>query len=75
MILIDLSGIEIRLENEKWTCKDKDIEEIFSFYDYDFLEFYSPFKDLSLAELATKEMAGKIIKITNKPKFVKGRIY
>ncbi|MBE3128382.1 MAG: hypothetical protein IMZ60_01755 [Actinobacteria bacterium] len=75
MIIINFKGIEASLENEKWTCKDKQLKILLDLYTYDLLEGYSPFKDLSLAELVGKEHGAKIIKITNQPKYVKGRVY
>lgn len=75
MIKIKISGTEIKLENEEWTCEDKELKAMLDSYNYESLEFYAPFPDLALAELVIKEMGGKITKITNKPKFIKGRVY
>ena len=75
MITINISKTEIKLENEKWICEDKNLRAMLDTYNYESLEFYAPFPDLALAELVIKEMGGKIIKITNKPKFIKGRVY
>ena len=75
MITIKIKGTEVRLENEEWACEDKELKAMLDTYNYESLEFYAPFPDLALAELVIKEMGGKIIKITNKPKFIKGRIY
>ena len=75
MIIINFKGIEARLENEKWTCTSKPLKATLDLYNYESLEYYAPFKDLALAELVIKDIGGKITKITNSPKFVKGRIY
>lgn len=75
MITIKIKGTEARLENEEWTCEDKELKAMLDSYNYKSLELYAPFPDLALAELAIKEMGGKITKITNKPEFVKGRVY
>ena len=75
MIKIKYRGIEATLKNEKWTCKDKPFKKILKLYNYDSIEGYSPFKDLSLAEVVEKELGAKIIEIKDQPKYVKGRIY
>lgn len=75
MITIDYKGYKATLEQGKWTCEDKPLKMLLDLFNYDLLEEYSPFKDLSLAELVEKEHGAKIIKITNQPKYVKGRVY
>ena len=75
MIKIKYKGIEAILENGKWTCKDEPLKALLNLYTYDDIEGYSPFPDLSLAELVEKEHGAKIIKITNLLKYVKERIY
>lgn len=75
MITIKLKGIEASLKQGKWTCKDKQLKMILDLFTYDLLEDYSPFKDLSLAALVEKEHGAKIIKITDYPPYVKGRVY
>ena len=75
MITITYKGIEASLENEKWTCKDKALKMLLDLYTYDDIEGYSPFKDLSLAEIIEKEHGAKIIKITNQPPYVERRVY
>ena len=75
MITIKTMGTEARLKDEEWTCEDKELKAMLDSYNYESLELYAPFPDLALAELVIKEMGGKIIKITDRPKFVKGRVY
>ena len=75
MIKILYKGIEASLKDEKWKSKDRPLKKLLDLYTYDLIEGYSPFKDLSLAEIFVKEMGGKIIKVTGQPKTVKGRIY
>ena len=75
MIKILYKGIEASLKDEKWKSKDRPLKKLLDLYTYDMIEEYSPFKDLSLAEIFVKEMGGKIIKVTGQPKTVKGRIY
>lgn len=75
MIVLNLKGIEVKLNKEKWQCEDKDLKDLLSIYNYDSLEIYSPFQDLALAKLVIKKFGGKIVKIINPPKFVKDRIY
>jgi len=41
MIIINFKGIEASLENEKWTCKDKQLKILLDLYTYDLLEGYS----------------------------------
>lgn len=75
MIKIIYKGIEASLKDEKWETKDKPLQKLLNLYTYDMIEGYSPFKDLSLAEIVEKEHGAKIIKITGMPKTVKGRVY
>ena len=75
MIKIIYKGIEASLDDGKWTCKDKPLKALLKTYTYEDIEGYSPFPDLSLAEIIETEHGAKIIKITNQPKYVKGRIY
>jgi len=75
MIKIKYRGIEATLDDGIWECKDKLLKRTLKTYNEDSIEEYSPFKDLTIAKLFTKEIGGKIIKITGAPKTVKGRIY
>jgi len=75
MIVINYKGITASLEQGKWTCKDKPLKKLLDLYSYDDIEGYTPFPDLGLAEIIEKEHGAKIIKITNQPKYVKGRVY
>ena len=75
MITIMIEGVRATLKNEKWECKDKIMKSILETFSYEDIEYYSPWLDLTLAEMVVKELEGKIIKITERPKFIKGRIY
>lgn len=75
MITIMIEGVRATLRNEKWKCKDRIMKSILETFSYEDIEYYSPWLDLTLAEMVVKELEGKIIKITGRPKFVKGRIY
>ena len=75
MITIRIEGVKATLENEKWKCKDKIMKSILDTFTYEDLEYYTPIRDLALAELVVKELNGKIIEITDIPKFKEGRVY
>jgi len=75
MITVRIEGVEATLKNEKWKCKDKIMKSILDTFSYEDIEYYTPIRDLALAELAVKELGGNIIKITDIPKFKEGRIY
>jgi len=75
MITIRIEGVKVTLENEKWKCKDKIMKGILDTFSYEDLEYYAPIRDLALAELVVKEIGGKIVEISDMPKFRKGRIY
>ena len=75
MITIKIYGKEVYLEDEKWKCKDKTIKAMLKKYDYKLLEGYTPFPDLALAKFVVKEFKGEIMKVTDEPEFVDGRIY
>lgn len=74
MITVEIEGVEATLKDGKWKCKDRFMKELLDDFSYDDIG-YSPFQDLTLAQLAVKELEGMIIKITERPKFVKDRIY
>lgn len=74
MITVEIEGVEATLKDGKWKCKDRFMKKLLDDFSYDDIG-YSPFQDLTLAELAVKELDGLIIRITERPKFVEGRIY
>lgn len=74
MITVEIEGVEATLKDGKWKCKDRFMKKLLDDFSYDDIG-YSPFRDLTLAELAVKELDGLIIRITERPKFVEGRIY
>jgi len=74
MITVEIEGVEATLKNGEWKCKDKIMKELLDAFSYDDIG-YSPFPDLAVAERAVKDLKGRIIKITDRPKFVKDRIY
>jgi len=74
MITVEIEGVEATLRDGKWKCKDRFMKKLLDDFSYDDIG-YSPFRDLTLAELAVKELDGLIIRITERPKFVEGRIY
>lgn len=74
-VTIEIEGVQATIKDNKWKCKDKFIEKLLSIFDRNILYGYSPFPDLSVAERAAKDLKGKVIKITDRPKFVEGRIY
>jgi len=75
MITVEIEGVEATLKDGKWKCKDRFMKKLLDDFSYDDIVGYSPFQDLTLAQLVVKELDGMIIKITDRPKFVKGRIY
>ena len=75
MVTIMVEGVIAKLRNEKWECKDRVMKSILETFSYEDIEGYSPFPDLTLAKIVIKELRGRIIKITERPKFVKDRIY
>ena len=75
MITIRIMEVKATLENGKWKCKDRIMKSILDTFSYEDLEYYAPIPDLALAELVVKEIGGKITKITDIPKFRKGRVY
>jgi len=75
MITIMIEGVRATLRNEKWKCQDRIMKSILDTFSYEDIEYYSPWLDLTLAEMVVKELKGKIIEITDRPEFIKGRIY
>lgn len=75
MITIIIMEVKATLENEKWKCKDRIMKSILDTFSYEDIEYYTPWLDLTLAEIVVKELEGKIIKITDIPKFKEGRVY
>lgn len=75
MVTIKVEGVIATLKNEKWECKDRIMKSILETFSYEDIKGYSPFPDLTLAEMVVKELKGMIIKITDTPKPVEGRVY
>lgn len=74
-VTIEIEGIQATIKDNKWECKDKFSKSILSAFSRDMLYGYSPFPDLAVAKEAVRELGGEIIKITDRPKFIKDRIY
>jgi len=74
-VTIEIEGVQATIKDNKWECKDKFMKDLLSIFDRNILYGYSPFPDLAVAERAIKDLKGRIIKITDRPKFIKGRIY
>ncbi|MBA7563190.1 hypothetical protein ES695_02240 [Candidatus Atribacteria bacterium 1244-E10-H5-B2] len=74
-VTVEIEGIQATIKDNEWECKDKFMKGMLSVFSRDILTDYSPFPDLAVAKEAVKELGGYIIKITDRPKFVKGRIY
>jgi len=63
------------IENGKWSSKDKATELLVSLWTPDDIENYSAWPDYTLAEIVSKAVGGEIIKTTDKPKYIDGRVY
>lgn len=74
-VTVQIEGIQATIKDNEWECKDKFIKSMLSVFSKDILLGYSPFPDLAVAKEAVRELGGEIIKITDRPKFIKGRVY
>ncbi len=74
-VTIEIEGIQATIKDNVWECEDKFIKDILSIFKKDILYGYSPFPDLAVAERAAKDLKGKVIKITDRPKSIEERIY
>ena len=74
-VTIEVDGIRATIKDNKWKCKDKFTKDLLSIFNRNILYGYSPFPDLAVAEKAAKDLKGKVIKITDRPKTVEERIY
>jgi hypothetical protein len=74
-VTVEIEGIQATIKDDKWECKDKHLKAMLSVFSRSALTGYFPFPDLAVAKEAVKELGGYIIKITDRPKFVKGRVY
>lgn len=74
-VTIEIEGVQASIKDNKWECEDKLLEDMLSVFSSDTLTDYSPFPDLAVAKEAVRELGGNIIKITERPKFIKDRIY
>jgi len=74
-VTVEIEGVQASIKDNKWECKDKFLKDMLSVFSRDILTDYSPFPDLAVAKETVKELGGYIIKITDRPKFIKGRIY
>lgn len=60
----------------KWGSGDSALADLLSIFSYESLqEFYTPWPDYTLAEMACKALGGKIIEATDPPGYTEGRIY
>lgn len=75
MITIKIGKTEASLKNGIWTCEEKVLKAMLDLFNWDSLEEYSSFKDLDLAHYVVERLGGKVTKITDRPKLVKGRVY
>ena len=74
-VTVEIEGIQATIKDNKWECRDKFLRDMLSIYSMSILRDYSPFPDLAVANKTVKELGGYIVKITDRPKFIKGRIY
>lgn len=74
-VTVQIEGVQASIKDNEWECKDKFLKDMLSVFSRDILVDYSPFPDLAVAKEAVRELGGEIIKITDRPKFIKDRIY
>ena len=74
-VTIKTLGVEATIENLKWKCDNKLIQKALEVCSLEDVEGYTPFPDLSIAKLAIEKFGGRIIKITDKPEAIIGKVY
>ena len=75
MIKLVIWKTNVTLNNGEWGSNNRKLNSLLKYYTYIKIRRYTPFLDLSLAELVISDLGGEIIEITNRPEFVEGRIY
>ena len=64
------------IKNGTWSSRDAIFRQILATR-YNLMRFinYTPWPDYTLAEMACKVLGGKIVKATDPPEYVEGRVY
>jgi len=74
-VSIAFGGVEATVTNGRWRTKAKPVLPMLKLYKLEGIRGYAPWPDYALAELTAKAIGGVIIKATNRPKYVNGRVY
>ena len=69
------NGLSASILNGIWTSEIASFKKLLRFFDYSIIENYTPWSDYTIAQMAANALGGKITKATNRPKYVKGRVY
>ena len=76
MITVEIAGHKATVELGKWTSTNKNLASMLNAaFNRNKIADYSPFVDLTLANMAVEKLNAKILDVTDKPEYVKGRIY
>lgn len=74
-VTIAIEGHIAVVKNGKWRASDKGFAVIVRLYTEKRIGGYTPWSDYTLAQMAATALGGKIIKATNPPTYIAGRVY
>jgi len=75
MVTIKVDGITASITNEVWKSEDAELLHAVSVFANHLIIGYTPWPDYTLAEMAVEALGGRIIKATDPPEYVEGRVY
>jgi len=76
MAIIEIFGIKAIVESDRWKCDDIELQKMLNTrYKRKHLLDYAPYPDLALANMAAKELDGKVIDKGDLDSFDRSKIY
>ena len=75
-VKIKAFGKTASIDGGIWKSEDQGFRDLLlADYDFETITGYTPWPDYTLAEMACKVLGGKIVKATDPPEYVEGRVY
>lgn len=74
-VTIQINNIIARINKGRWFSTTVGMVRVLSIYNRKRVTEYTPWPDYTIAQMAAKALGGEIIKATNPPEYVAGRVY
>lgn len=75
MVIILIDKEQASISNLTWQSSSKQLLRMVRIFKDFLIIGYTPWPDYTLAQMAVKALGGKIIKATDPPEYVAGRVY